>query len=238
MQAQKTKITNINLNPKRLAFILEMLVLLLAVLSITGQAIRFYTVYDEAFGLIPLVNMAKSLSIPTIYAILLQFSAALLLGAVSILKHNQKDTYRWHWTAMALWFLHMSFNIGTPVHKALIMPLRRLALANFPGFPRPVLTISAAFLLVILLVFYVKFFKELPARTKKMTLIAFGVYLLGFICMEFVMPWHVDLNGADNLLYNIIVTVGRSLKMSSMILLIFTIIQYIQMTFKEITLEV
>ena len=62
-QSQVYSLKHIDLSVKKIAIDLEIAAILLAILSVAGQSLKYLTNYEEAFGLIPLVNMAKALSI-------------------------------------------------------------------------------------------------------------------------------------------------------------------------------
>ncbi len=60
-------IKNVNLSVKGVVIDLEITTVLLTFLSVAGQSLKYLSNYDKAFCLITLVNMAKALSIPTIF---------------------------------------------------------------------------------------------------------------------------------------------------------------------------
>ena len=86
--------SDIYISPKKTWANLELAIIFLALLSLAGQCIKYLTVYDEAFGLIPMVYMGKSLSLPTIFFVLLYFIIFNLLSVITAIKVAIKDRHK------------------------------------------------------------------------------------------------------------------------------------------------
>lgn len=233
----KREFRDVQVNSKKIAFCLELIVILLALVSLAGQALKYLTNYDEAFGLIPLMNIGLFLSVPTMYAIMLMALCGLLLVAISITKHNAKDIFRWHWTVLAVWFLHISFNLAALAHKAMTKPLRHFVRDNLPGLPVTTWFVSGCLIIPVLLIFYIKFFRNLPAQTKKMILITLAIYLSGFVCIDLIGVNYAETISKDDLNYNIILTIGKFLKMTSMVSFLYLLLAYLKNGISSIAFE-
>jgi hypothetical protein len=215
----------------------ELAILGLAILSLVGQSIKYLTVYDEAFGLIPLVNMGKALSIPTIFSVLEYFIVFLLLAIIAIAKQKSKDQFRWQWSGLAGLFLYLAFDKGTAVHTYVFKEIRGWARGFMPFFPSNRWIFSLVLIAIILVLFYIRFIKTLPKDTRKHALISMAVYYLGFLVLERFAKDFSGIYGADSLTYSILLTLGKTLEMSGLAAAILTALKYLALDIPDISLE-
>ena len=225
------------LSSKKIWTDLELTILFLAFLSLAGQAIRFLTVYDEAFGLIPLVNMGKTFSIPTIFTVLLYFMAFVFLGLISGVKIVNKDRFSLHWCGLATTALYLVFDKGTALHTYVFKQIRTWVGSSLPFFPHHRWVFSLAIVLIILVCFYLKFIAALPKETRKYALIAFAIYYTGFLVIERFGDDFAAIYGTNLLGYSILLTLGRTLQMSGVVAAIFALLDYLQLSVPRISLE-
>src|SRR5688572_18674726 len=154
----------IQFNPKRILLFLISLIVILVILSIWGQRIRFFGVADirgpwHEFLLDQLIQnfyLDAEGNIPTFINALLLFTPAFLLLIIGLWKNSVKDKFRFHWFGLAFIFLFLSIDESTVLHEQLIKPMR--AVTNVDGFfyftwVIPGLIIVALFLLVYLMFF-------------------------------------------------------------------------------------
>jgi hypothetical protein len=200
---------------------------------LTGQYLRFCTVYDKAFGLIPLVDVDRELTIPTIFSVVLLFSTSLVLYAIAVLKKKRKDKFTWSWYVLASGFLFMAFDEGSSIHELTTMPIRRALGEKLPGFLSFAWLVPGIAVILIVAIIYLRFYFSLPKRTKKLILLSAIIYLGGLIGIEMIGGNYASIYGIKNLTYNLIVTIEESLEMAGMVLFIYTLLDYIQI-FSEI----
>ncbi|MDK2982144.1 MAG: hypothetical protein PWQ55_2491 [Chloroflexota bacterium] len=224
----------ITLSSRKIWSYFELTIVGLALLSLASQTIRYLTVYDEAFGLIPLVFMGKSLSIPTIFTVLLYFSAFVLLALITARKVSSGDRFRWHWGGLAALFLYLAFDKGTALHTYVFKQLRTWIRGWLPIFPRYNWIFTLTVMLIILGVFYIKFYRALPKQTRLLTVIALAVYYTGFLVIERFGDDYIAAYGANTLAYSVLVTLGKTLQMSGLAVAIYTLMDYMQVDMPDL----
>jgi len=202
--------------------------LVLILVSLTGQYLRFCTVYDKAFGLIPLVDVDRELTIPTMFSVMMLFTTALVLFAIAILKKKQKDRFTWSWYLLTLGFLFMAFDEGSSIHELTVMPIRRALGEKLPGFLTFAWLIPGIVIILLVGILLLRFYLSLPKRTKKLVLISAGVYLGGLIGIEMIGGNYASIHGIKNLTYNLIVTVEESLELAGMVLFLYSLFDYLE----------
>ncbi len=234
-QSVNTSVKQIDLSVKKVIVDLEIAAIVLAILSVAGQSLKYLTIYDEAFGLIPLVNMAKALSIPTIFTVLVAFVSAILLGIITAVKLSTKDEYRGQWLGLAIFFFLTALDKGSAMGTYFFKQFRNLMRTFIPAFPEQKWITTFVILMIILIVFYSRFIKTLPQKTRLWSLISLLVYYAGFLFIERFADHYAALYTIDNLPYHILFSIGKMLEISGLILWIKTLLEYLGATFPEIT---
>lgn len=203
-------------------------VAILSILSLCGQYLKYFTEYDQAFGLIPLVNMDGELSIPAILSVLLLFSAACLLFIITTLKRKNKEPHVFAWAILSIGFLLMAFDEGATIHEKLMPIVLRLIGDNLPSifyFPWVIPAIAG---LLLLAPFFIKFYIDLPKRTKRDFLLSGVIYVGGAIGFELVSGYYAGMHGMKNFGFNVIATIEEILEMTGMIIFINSLLTYIE----------
>lgn len=234
IQSQQGVIT---LCSKRIWTNLELSIVFLALLSLAGQLIKYLTVYDKAFGLIPLVNMGQTLSIPTIFTVLEYFFTFLLLVIIAFVKQVSRDQFRWQWSGLAGLFLYLAFDKGTAVHSYVFKEIRGWVRGFVPFFPNHRWVFSLALIAIIVVLFYIRFLKNLPKATRKRALISMGIYYLGFLVLERFAKDFYGIYGADSLIYSILLTLGKTLEMSGLAAAILMLLDYLALDIPDLSLD-
>lgn len=227
----------LHLNPRKIFLAIQLCILLLALVSLAGQALKYLTVYDQAFGLIPLVDFYRSLSIPTVFNYLLYFLIVLLVETISKLRRAEEQADHQLWAFLAIVFIYITLQRGSGLHNYLILPLRRLLRAQFPGLPKTNLIITASFITLVLIPLFSKLIKSLPRRSLYLGLSAVALHLLGFLGYEFFGTAYARDFGKDNLTFSLIFTLTRTLQMSGVGLGIFALLDYLEKEFFELAIQ-
>lgn len=240
--ASSKKINNsektIQLNPKMIKTILGITLTVLVLLGLIGQYLRFFTQFDEAWGLIPLVYMARSLSIPTIFQVLLLFLAAALLALIAIVKHNQNDEFRRHWQAMAIMFMFLSLNEASGVYRLVFTPVRNMLRSIFPTVTIYNWSLALYLIAAGLLIFYRKFFLSLPRQFKILFLITAALYITGFTGHKLINGIYLDYYETSNFVYAVLRTTAKSLEIACVISLNYTLLTYLEKNFPKVSLNI
>ena len=229
--------SEIAISSKKVWTDIELAIVFLAILSLAGQSIKYLTVYDEAFGLIPLVNMGKALSIPTIFFVLLYFIAFILLLMISAAKTAGKDRFRRHWCGLAALSLYLAFDKGTALHTYVFKQIRTWVNGFMTFFPYHRWVFSLGIALIILVLFYLKFIAALPKETRVLAFIALATYYTGFLLIERFGEDFAAIYGVDSLIHSTLQTLGRTLQMSGLAAAIFTLLDYFEMTLSNLSLD-
>lgn len=222
---------------KKLVVILGLSNIILTVLSIAGQLLKYSTNYEEAFGLIPLFYMGKAISIPTIFTVLVVFIITIILLIITIAKFYWKDKFRRHWLGLTYFFFFFTLDKGSALHTYFFKQFRGFMRNFYPTFPNQKWVTTIIFIAIIVIYFYPKFIIALPNKTKILSLFSLSLYYLGFLFINrFAFDYQVIYN-TKTLVYSIYITIGKMLENLGLILCIYALFNYLKTFTSEITLE-
>ncbi len=214
------------LSPLKIIRMLTAAAVLLVLASMVGQLVKHVLGHDTVFGLVGLFYIDAENNIPSYFAASLLLMAALLLAIIAALKAKSRDVHAVKWTVLAFTFLYLSMDEAASIHEMLTEPTRRL----FGLQPRgilyfawvvPGMAVALAFGL-----YFLTLLQRVPARTRRLFLLAAGMFLGGAIGMELIGGRYFELHGED-LTYTLIATVEESLEMAGAIVFNFGLMQYL-----------
>jgi len=183
------------------------------------------------------MDVDRESSVPSIYSVQLLFFSSLLLAIISILKHKEKDRYRWHWTILSAGFLVMTFDEGASIHELIVTPFHNLLGDVLPKFLVFNWIVIGVLVVCIVVAFYIKFFLALPKRTKILLFLSAFIYLGGALGMEMVGSVYASQFGIKNLPYNTLTTIEETLEMLGLVLTIYTFLDYLKKNYGSIDLR-
>ncbi|MBK8181953.1 MAG: hypothetical protein IPK63_03150 [Candidatus Competibacteraceae bacterium] len=228
------EISEISLNPSKIARLLGFMAFFLVLASLGGQLSRFMLGYDYLKGLVPLFNVNNERNIPTFFSVLLMIFAALLLAVIFILNRKRKVPDVSKWLILSLGFLFMAYDEAFQIHEMLNIPFRNLLNNPNLGIFYFAWVIPGIILVLVLVLFFLKFLLRLPAKTRFAFLLAGTLYLSGSIGLEFLGGRHAELLGTNNLTYNIMTTTEESFEMAGLIFFIYALLDYLADSYMEV----
>ncbi|MBD2578421.1 hypothetical protein [Oscillatoria sp. FACHB-1406] len=228
---------SIRLNPSSIAKILAIIASSIILASIVGQLITYSSGHGSLYGLIPLFNVDLEKNIPTFFSVFLLTSAAVLLGLISLLQRQQKGRDATKWAILAFWFLLLAVDEAWSLHEELVEPIRGALGKESLGIFYFAWVLPGIAIVSIFALFFLKFLLRLPRKTRLAIIAAAGLYLGGTLGMELITGGYADAYGQKNLLYGLLTTLEESFEMAGMILLIYTLLQYLADYFSEIQFQ-
>ncbi len=228
---QSTTVSNMSISfaPNRVAFFLGAVALLLVISSATVLTADYLTGYNSVVihKLVKLFDLDLEVNVPTFFSVGLLISASLLLAVVTAIVRKSKGKHVLGWAILSGGFLFMAFDELASAHERLIEPMRAVLGIENAGIFYYAWVVPAFGLLLVIGVMYVRFLIALPAKTRNLLILAASMFLGGAIGLELFEGVFVD----NRLLYNTFVTFEECLEMGGVILLIWTLLRYLQENF-------
>ncbi len=227
----------ISINPRKIGVVLELVSILLALVGLSVQILFYVAGSSKADWWLPLVNVDKELSIPSLFSVLQFFLLASLLILIGRIKKREKDPSHWYWFAMGVLSFIFSFDEGASIHELATQPLQKLMGQNLPGYLHFAWVIPATMLVVFLVITFFRFYRSLPIRTQALLVLCALVYLGGAVGMEMINGNFADRYGIENLSYNVLVTIEETLEMSGLVLAIYTFLDYLKREYSGVAIR-
>ncbi len=223
------------INPKILSWVLVGIAILMAAASLACQYLKYFKQIDLSY-LEKLLDVDTELSLPTIYSVLLLFSAALILILITRLKKEERSSFYRTWQILTLGFLYLTLDEGASLHEKLMTPIQNLLGDNMPAYFYFTWVIPALVGVGFLAVLFMKFLKSLPRKTSIGFALAGIVYVGGAIGMELLGGSYASQFGLDNFTFNLLATIEETLEMFGVVLFIRTLLSYLQATYPGLRL--
>lgn len=152
-------------------------------------------VIDGLFEDIPeifirLFNTDKEQNIPTLFSGFLLLFCSIML--YNIYKFNKNTRYSKHWKGLSIIFLLMSIDETLSFHETLQYFIKNILNINTSGFLYFAWVIPGAAFVLVFIVCYLGFIKNLPPRFKRLFLIAGSLYVTGSLFLELFAGYIVD----------------------------------------------
>jgi len=224
------------LKPRKTAGILSTIVLLLTIAHIAGQYSTYYLGYDNIFGLIPQFNLNSEQNIPALFSTLILLLSSILLAIIAYAVKKIGASYFYNWLGLSLIFLFLSMDESLSFHESMTVPLRKGL--NTSGILFYAWVIPYGIALLILIFLYLKFFISLPAKTRKLFIIAAVVYLLGVIGIELLGGRIDEQIGRHNATYVVYSTIEEVLEMGGIVVFIYALMDYISTEFNDLRMRI
>lgn len=141
-------------------------------------------------------NMDQEVSIPTWWSQTLLLGAAILLGYIAWSNRIARVSDWRFWAALAGIFFYVSMDEGASLHELASEPVNRI-ITPVPGPLSWSWYIAVVPLLILVALFFVRFFFRLPRDTRRLFLISVVVFLAGSVGVEMISADLLTGGGSD-----------------------------------------
>ena len=227
---------NIHISPKRVALFLACVITFLVLASLGVSFSTYVLGRGNLLGLVELFNVDKEGNVPTWYGSISLLICSVLLATIAQAQPKEATTNSKDWNLLAAIFLFLSIDEFASIHELLIFPVRT-ALGT-QGFLYYAWVIPYGILVMLLGLKLVKFFTQLPAKTRRSFFLAAFIYLSGTLGMEMITGQYATLYGQRNLPYALLTTIEELLEMSGVLVFIYALLVYLRRYVKVIQLNI
>lgn len=224
----------IALSPERITRTLILITLILSAASLISQWVKYGLGYGRLLGLVPLFDVNSELNLPAFYSAVLLLVCSILLAVITVIKTEDKGRYINHWRGLSAIFLFLALDEIISLHERTIPPLRTALQARSFLYSAWVI-LGAGFVSLILLIYF-KFLLHLPPQTRRIFLLAGGLYIGGALGVELIHGHYLDFYGKD-LIYALIAAVEELLEMLGIITFVYGLLSYIRSQRQTVALK-
>ena len=221
-----------NLSAKRVTRFLLSIITLLIFFNLVERAIVYWLNANYNTQLIShYFNFDQESNFPSLYSALSLGFSSYLLAIISIFKKVQKARYAKHWKILSLIFFFLALDEACSMHELLIPVLRGAIDAK--GILYFTWVVPAFFMLIVFLIAFRNFIRNLPTKTKTLFISAGTIYVAGALGMELVGGYIADTIGY-NTVYGLASTIEELLEMLGIVIFINGLLSYIQSQLSEL----
>ncbi len=215
----------LELDSKSIVWVYGLLAVFFVIINLVYNFTDFYA-QDEALTWYTFeFYLIHEYNIPTYFAAIMLWSAAIFAWAVAILKKRTQAHFQNHWVALAAIMTFMSVDEVAGLHELMNRPMHRFFRPT-GYFSCPWVVFGVPFVIIVG-VFFIKFFLHLPKKYKIIFALAGTLFFTGALGFEMLGAGYTDVNGKNNLMYAVIVTFEEGFEMAGVILLNFGFCEYL-----------
>lgn len=230
---------SLNLNPRKIAIVLGLIAVLLALQSIYADHLLFNVLGKNSdttlARLLELLSINTHQSVPIWYSTILFFLAASLLAWIALTGRARSEPHSPYWTGLALAFLYISMDKGTTIHEVASDLLRSIFKAS--GFLQSVWLILGISLAAVVGTLYVRFWWRLPGRARILFALAAAVYVGGAAGIEALSTRQYYLDEGKSFRYLVISSVEETFEMLGAVIFIYALLEYVRQCQQGLTLQ-
>lgn len=218
----------ISIPPRKITTILVIVVLGLALLGLLETYVEFFVGHESVPGteaIVELFDMIGEDTVPGWFSVVALFSCSLLLAAIAFEKKKERAPYATHWVLLSVIFLALSLDEGAGFHEVISPPLKAALGTSGPLYYAWV--IPAGIFVLVFALAYFGFLLKLPRETKRLVIIAAGLYVGGALGMEILAGQYRTLHGKD-ITYNLIKNAEELMEMTGIVVFLYSLMSYIR----------
>ena len=219
MTDKNNKEVYITLRPGAVLKTLLFIALLFFVLHIGLQLSKFYGGPDKLLFFSNIFNVGEESTIPTWFSLLILLMSAVICGFIAYTKYKRKETYRMHWAFVGLVFLFLSIDEVALMHEQIIDAITRNDTSGGIGG----WYIYAAVAVALVAIPLMRFWWQVPNKTKYLLVASAFVYLFGAVFLD---VWGGNYVGQGFLHEGIIVGIEELFEMIGACLFVYVLLDY------------
>lgn len=229
----------LKIHPRETALFFLAFVILLTLLHSIAQTAFLYTENQDLMGITGYVDLDLEKNIPSFYSGFALLFSSLLFFCISLLEKNPEKKHR-YWLGLAAVFLFLSLDEVFVLHERLgnyteeyIKSTGILEASGLLYFPW---IIPYSILMIILGLLYFSFMLSLPRKTGVLLILSAIIFLTGAAGFDMLGGREAELHGYYSITYTVLYTIEEFLEMIGVVLLIYTLLDYIEQQYGHLNL--
>lgn len=202
--------------------------MLLVLVHVLLQAIRFIDGNDYLYGLTPLFDLDAEGNLPTFFSTVLLLACCGMLAIIAVHARRHGDADATRWTLLAAGFLFMAVDEFAKLHELMDAPMQALIGDEATGWLLYAWVVPYALVVLALGAWCLPFLRRLPRDTRLRFCLAGTVYVGAALGIEFLEGVQAGLHGEDSLGYAALTTVQEVLELAGLILFLDALLRHVR----------
>ncbi len=179
-------------------------------------------------------SVDRELNVPAFFSTMLLLTSSGLLACIAFLSYDGRLSSLRYWGVLALGFFWMAFDEIASVHEKLIEPMRVLLGGADLGAFYFAWVVPGIIVVLLCAGWFLRFWLELPFKTRVQFFIAGVLFLGGAIGLEMINGDYAEIYGKKTPTYALLTTIEEMLEMAGVIVFIKALLAYIGERFSTI----
>ena len=235
MAAENRTPAMIGIAPRAVIRVLFVCMSLLIIAGLAGQVSTWFLGHDNLLGFVQKFDLGDENNVPTWFSTICLFLCAVALAAIALTEWRRKGPLWGYWFGLAGTLVLLSLDEAASFHEMLSTPLR--IAWHTEGFLYLAWVIPGGLFVLGFLLVYVRFLRQLPAKTRRGFLVAGSVYCSGCLGMEMIDGRYASVHGMD-FTCSLMVILEESLEMTGAILFLRSLLAYLADHVGSLTIHV
>lgn len=211
-------------SPKKITGLLIGVVFFLLLAGLVGQYFKYYWGHRSLCGFVGLFYGEQHGNIPHWFKALCMLIIAAILYVIYKIQKDEQARFQNHWLFLSLIFFLMNIVQSADIHNALSPCLRSgLGVGGWFYFAW---VIPAIVLVIVLGLTYLRFFINLPPRTRLLFFYAGLLYVIGAVAFEMATAYYMIRYDNENFAFATLSALHEALKMVGLILFIYALLDF------------
>jgi len=229
--------TALTIKPRKFVVCLAAIAFFLIFAHIAASVLKYKFDYQDQFDLVRLFDLGHERNVPTFFSVLILFIAASILAVIAVCKNRVHDRYKTKWAILATGFLYLSMDEAASIHESFGDPTRQLVGADIAHVFGYAWVLSGIVISAAVILYFMNFWWNLPAKSKWLILVAASIYFAGAIGAEIMGGIHQANFGNDRWTF-MLVTIEETFEMYGVIVFIYAILRYAESNLPELRLRI
>jgi len=217
---------NISIKKNPIVISLLLIITIFVLIHIFIQIGVFAFGWNPESYLIEKLSLTEEKSLPTLYSSFLFLFSAYLLAFIAYIKKSSDDgVFFLYWLFLAFVFVFLAIDELFVIHEKLN------EIVQFDGEKYPFLAfgwvVPYGLLVIILLVFSLRFIVHLPKNIRVLIFVAGAVFVGSALGMELLGAQIYEMQGRNTIAYSFITTVEETFEMIGILLFVYALFNYI-----------
>jgi hypothetical protein len=174
----------LTLRPRRIRRVLGASIVALTVAHLATQSAKAFAGFDYLKGLVPLLDMDREANLPTAFSAFQLGAVSLLCALVFARARAAREPFAGRWRALAGIFLYLAIDEAAGIHELATIPTRELLKHRTGGVLDAAWIVPAGIAVAALGLWSLRFLRALDPETRRRSLFAGGLFLLGAVGVE------------------------------------------------------
>ncbi|BAY10651.1 hypothetical protein [Calothrix sp. NIES-2098] len=233
----RSHLWEIFISPQQTTKFLLRIVAFLAIASLVANICHLYLPDYVGRDFIAMVfNLDGEFNIPSTYSSASILFCSILMAIIAVAQKLDGNRNYLSWIGFSLVFVYLAIDEFISIHEQLIEPLR--AKFHTSGFLYYAWVIAGVIFLLVFLLVFGRFVASLPAKTRRLFIIAGTIYVGGAIGFELLGGYYANYYSEDDIIFDLLTTVEEVMEMLGIVVFIHALLSYMTGHMKGVNLGI